>query len=265
MLHATPGVARTSSAATDLRLALPAWAERRTGEPRHGYGARLPLSAPRRPRSGAARARPAVAASSSLAASGAHRREWRYFASCHPGLEVILARELASPEVGAIDVEPGKAGVSFAGPAEVAYRANLWSRTAIRVLQQLVQVELDPDQPAGEQVRSARRRRCARRTGSCFVARPGGPRSTSAAAHVQHHARPLARLPAGYLPTSCRSTWRSASRRTGRRCWRRGSRSPSRRTCGAARTSPTASCWRCGARTRYATPSEMSGAPAPEP
>ncbi|MDD5307442.1 MAG: THUMP domain-containing protein [Deltaproteobacteria bacterium] len=53
-------------------------------------------------------------------------------ATTAPGLEQVLARELAS--LGAKDVAPAVRGVSFRGDLELAYRANLWLRTASRVL-----------------------------------------------------------------------------------------------------------------------------------
>ena len=42
-------------------------------------------------------------------ASGAQE----YFATCHPGLEGVVAAELASPQIGAFDIRDGKAGVYF--------------------------------------------------------------------------------------------------------------------------------------------------------
>lgn len=56
----------------------------------------------------------------------------RYFATCARGIESILAGELRS--LGADDVEPGRGGVRFAGDRRLLYRANLWLRTAVRVL-----------------------------------------------------------------------------------------------------------------------------------
>ena len=58
----------------------------------------------------------------------------RFYATCHPGLEEVVAAELSSPLIGAIDVAPGASGVSFAGDARVGYLANVWLRSAIRVL-----------------------------------------------------------------------------------------------------------------------------------
>ncbi|MEO8605445.1 MAG: THUMP domain-containing protein [bacterium] len=56
----------------------------------------------------------------------------RFFATAAKGVEALVADELSS--FGAADVEPTRAGVSFAGDLEVAYRAVLWSRVASRIL-----------------------------------------------------------------------------------------------------------------------------------
>lgn len=56
----------------------------------------------------------------------------KYFATCARGLEPVLAEELC--ELQAADVEPGRGGVAFRGDKGLLYRANLWLRTAIRVL-----------------------------------------------------------------------------------------------------------------------------------
>jgi putative N6-adenine-specific DNA methylase len=47
-------------------------------------------------------------------------------------MEPVLAREIAA--LGADAVEPGRGGVAFEGDAAILYRANLWLRTAVRVL-----------------------------------------------------------------------------------------------------------------------------------
>ncbi len=44
---------------------------------------------------------------------GAGGSEQQYFATCHPGLEGVVAAELAAPQIGAQDVCLGKAGVHF--------------------------------------------------------------------------------------------------------------------------------------------------------
>ncbi len=56
----------------------------------------------------------------------------RYFAPCPRGLEALLADELAS--LGAGRIEPVAGGVAFAGDWLLAYRVNLESRLATRVL-----------------------------------------------------------------------------------------------------------------------------------
>ena len=56
----------------------------------------------------------------------------RYFAPCPRGLEPPLAAELDA--LHARDVQPAEGGVAFAGDLALAYRANLESRLASRVL-----------------------------------------------------------------------------------------------------------------------------------
>jgi len=58
----------------------------------------------------------------------------RFFATCAHGLEEVLADELRDERIGASDVRTGASGVHFTGKMEIGYRANLWVRTAIRVL-----------------------------------------------------------------------------------------------------------------------------------
>jgi putative N6-adenine-specific DNA methylase len=55
-----------------------------------------------------------------------------FFAPCPRGLEAALGDELTA--LGAHDVAPAEGGVAFAGPLELAYRANLESRLASRIL-----------------------------------------------------------------------------------------------------------------------------------
>jgi putative N6-adenine-specific DNA methylase len=69
----------------------------------------------------------------------------RYFATCARGLEPVLARELE--QLQALAIEPGRGGVAFAGDKALLYRANLWLRTAIRVLQPIHEAEVhSPDE-----------------------------------------------------------------------------------------------------------------------
>ena len=58
-----------------------------------------------------------------------------FFASCPRGLESVLSAELAA--LGASQVAVAEGGVGFAGELATAYRANLWSRVASRVLWQV--------------------------------------------------------------------------------------------------------------------------------
>src|SRR3954447_14057037 len=68
-----------------------------------------------------------------------------YFATCARGLEAVLARELTA--LGAAGVAPGRGGVAFAGEAALLYRANLWLRTAVRVLQPILEADVrSPDE-----------------------------------------------------------------------------------------------------------------------
>lgn len=68
-----------------------------------------------------------------------------YFATCARGLEPVLARELT--DLGATEVDPGRGGVAFQGDAALLYRANLWLRTAVRVLQPILDADVrSPDE-----------------------------------------------------------------------------------------------------------------------
>ena len=60
---------------------------------------------------------------------------WQLFAPCPRGLEAHLAAELGS--LGADACRPLAGGVAFTGGRAVAYRANLWSRLASRVLREV--------------------------------------------------------------------------------------------------------------------------------
>jgi putative N6-adenine-specific DNA methylase len=60
-----------------------------------------------------------------------------FFAACAPGLEPVLHAELH--ELGMARIERQVGGVRFAGELADAWRANLWLRTAARVLLRLAQ------------------------------------------------------------------------------------------------------------------------------
>jgi putative N6-adenine-specific DNA methylase len=61
----------------------------------------------------------------------------RFFATCPRGLEPALASELAG--LGALDPKTVGGGVAFAGDWDLAYRCNLWSRLATRILFRLAE------------------------------------------------------------------------------------------------------------------------------
>ncbi len=68
----------------------------------------------------------------------------KYFATCARGLEKVLADELR--ELHADQVEPGRGGVRFHGDLALLYRANLWLRTAVRVLMPILEAPVQsPD------------------------------------------------------------------------------------------------------------------------
>jgi putative N6-adenine-specific DNA methylase len=69
----------------------------------------------------------------------------QYFATCARGLEAVLANELRGLCAGHIAM--GRGGVSFGGDRTILYQANLWLRTAIRVLQPIVEAPVtSPDE-----------------------------------------------------------------------------------------------------------------------
>lgn len=68
-----------------------------------------------------------------------------YFATCARGIEPVLSQELL--QLGAAQVEPGRGGVHFAGDQKLLYQANLWLRTAIRVLRPILTARVcSPDE-----------------------------------------------------------------------------------------------------------------------
>lgn len=72
---------------------------------------------------------------SATPAPGASRA---WFATCPKGMEQLLAEELSA--LGASEARETVAGVHFAGPLALGYRACLWSRLANRILLPLAQI-----------------------------------------------------------------------------------------------------------------------------
>ncbi|KAK9850954.1 hypothetical protein WJX84_002687, partial [Apatococcus fuscideae] len=90
---------------------------------------------------------------SSSSSSRLQPRACSFFATCHPGLEEAVARELREAVPGISAVQPGRAGVSFRGEdISVGYSANLWLRSAIRVLMLLAEGPIDPSRPGGDEL-----------------------------------------------------------------------------------------------------------------
>lgn len=67
-----------------------------------------------------------------------------YFATCARNIEPVLADELHA--LGARDIELGRGGVRFRGDRLLLYKANLWVRSAIRILQPILHAAVhNPD------------------------------------------------------------------------------------------------------------------------
>ena len=117
---------------------------RRTFEPRRSPPPPPPPPPPSRPPA----PHPSISSSSS-SSSHAFDHTGRFFATCHPGLEPFVAEELLSAAVGASGVEQGRGGVHFRGSAATCYAANLWLRTAIRVLHLVGEGSIAPSRYRG--------------------------------------------------------------------------------------------------------------------
>src|SRR5205807_7179937 len=76
----------------------------------------------------------------------------RFFATCARRLEPLLAGELR--DLGAADVTEGRGGVHFAGDRATLYRANLWLRTAIRILRPVLEADVTSPDELYDAVRS---------------------------------------------------------------------------------------------------------------
>ncbi|ABB30641.1 rRNA (guanine-N(2)-)-methyltransferase [Geobacter metallireducens RCH3] len=66
------------------------------------------------------------------AAAGPFVGEQSFFATTAKGVEEVLAREMTSLGLGGVTMDKG--GVRFTGDLSACYRANLWLRTASRIL-----------------------------------------------------------------------------------------------------------------------------------
>jgi putative N6-adenine-specific DNA methylase len=78
--------------------------------------------------------------------------EHRYFATCARGIEEVLADELRG--LGAESIEIGRGGVHFVGDQGLLYKANLWLRTAIRVLKPILEAPVTSPEELYDAVRT---------------------------------------------------------------------------------------------------------------
>ncbi|WP_243370082.1 THUMP domain-containing protein [Geotalea sp. SG265] len=76
----------------------------------------------------------------------------RFFVTTAKGLEQVLARELEDLDISDLDVRSG--GVGFSGDMAPCYRANLWLRTANRVLMVVGEFPCDSPQSLYDGVRA---------------------------------------------------------------------------------------------------------------
>ncbi len=74
-----------------------------------------------------------------------------FFATCARGLEPLVAEELAA--IQAEKIEPGRGGVAFHGDRSRLYLANLWLRTAVRVLMPILNAHISSTDDLYEAVR----------------------------------------------------------------------------------------------------------------
>ncbi len=91
----------------------------------------------------------------------------RFFATCAPGLEPLLHEEVKA--LGLAKVERQVGGVYFEGALADAWRANLWLRTAVRVLMRLARFEAATGDELYEGVRNVDWTRFLRPEGSLAV------------------------------------------------------------------------------------------------
>ncbi|MBM3975577.1 MAG: RNA methyltransferase [Planctomycetes bacterium] len=75
-----------------------------------------------------------------------------YFATCAPGLEPLLHAEVRKLRLARVEQQVG--GVYFEGVAEDAWRANLWLRSAIRLLQRVARFPAADERALYEGVRA---------------------------------------------------------------------------------------------------------------
>lgn len=86
------------------------------------------------------------------AAAGPFSGEQRFFATTAKGVEEVLAREMTVLGLAGVTAEKG--GVRFTGDLSACYRANLWLRTASRILVSLAEFPCHSPQELYDGVRA---------------------------------------------------------------------------------------------------------------
>ena len=86
------------------------------------------------------------------AAVGPFAGEQTFFATTAKGVEEVLAREMTALGLAGVTAEKG--GVRFTGDLSACYRANLWLRTASRILIPLAEFSCDSPQQLYDGVRA---------------------------------------------------------------------------------------------------------------
>lgn len=76
----------------------------------------------------------------------------KLFITCGRGIEPVLARELQA--LGAAEVTLGRGGVRCVGDQTLLYQANLWLRTAVRVLWPILEADVTSPEELYDAVRS---------------------------------------------------------------------------------------------------------------
>lgn len=90
-----------------------------------------------------------------------------FFATCAPGIEPILQAELSGLGFGKVERQVG--GVYFEGLIAEARRANLWVRTAVRILMRVSRFQAEDDTALYDGVRAVDWKRFLRADGNLVV------------------------------------------------------------------------------------------------
>jgi putative N6-adenine-specific DNA methylase len=110
-----------------------------------------------------------------------------FFATCAPGLEPTLYAEVRTLKLARAEQQVG--GVYFEGTLEDAWRANLWLRTAIRVLLRVARFEAADERALYDGVQSIDWSRWLRADGSLRVSAQGSESALDHSRFVEQRAK----------------------------------------------------------------------------